>query len=254
MQDNRGARLILPLFSIAFGIAACAPAIGDFGRPRPSPLFDSAPPLIEAEPAGQGGGAVSRFDLTDDEKQLRDLSWSLVHPLHGRDWMTSYSGELQRARLPATANARLDPKTFYMLLRGTPFRSSGARYARISGNAETDARLLRPFRSAACRVLTADRERRRVARSLSDLSRQEIAGMEARIRENRTIVEWVLSALRFRISAYRYALDRLQVETPTATGVFDVNQAIDILEWQVEDPDGLTRCLDGDAGTDSSGR
>ena len=55
-------------------------------------------------------------------------------------------------------------------------------------------------------------------------------GAKARVWENRVMIKWVGQALRYRITAYKKALDGLEIETPTQNRVWKVNNAIRELE------------------------
>ncbi len=245
MSERRPLFSCLALLVCVLTIAACARPVGDFGRARPSVIHDEIMPAIGLGSAIGRGEPVSLFRFTDDEKRMRDMSWAIVRPPHVDDWYAANLIELERTRILGPVDLTLDPRVYYELLRREPYRSSEARYARVANDADVDAEGVRPFYTVVCRVFEADRERLRVARSLPDLTPEEAADVEARIWENRNVAAWAWRSLEFRVAAYQYALERLQIETPTLERVYDVSQAIDVLIWHVEDPDGLSRCIEG---------
>ncbi|MCC2110776.1 MAG: hypothetical protein KDJ16_01935 [Hyphomicrobiales bacterium] len=246
MSELRPHHLLYGVLVCALTLAACARPVGDFGRARPSVIHDKIMPAIGLGSANGREEPVSLFRFTDDEKRMRDMSWAIVRPPHADDWYAANLIELERTRILGPVDLSLDPRSYYEMLRREPYRSSEARYSRVANDADADAEGVRPFYTIVCRVFEADRERLRVARGLPDLSAEEAANVEARVWENRNVAAWGWRALEFRVAAYRYALERLQIETPTLEQVYDVSQAIDVLMWHVEDPDGLTRCIERD--------
>ncbi|HQF31403.1 MAG TPA: hypothetical protein PLJ34_08145, partial [Hyphomicrobiales bacterium] len=70
------------LAALAIVLAGCLRPTGDFGRARPSFVNDQIAPMIGLASASARGEAVSLYNLTDDERELRDLSWSIVRPPH----------------------------------------------------------------------------------------------------------------------------------------------------------------------------
>src|SRR4051794_14287105 len=59
-------------------------ASGDFGRTRADARNDDMHRWIGAEATGSVGLAASAFQLTDNERQLRDLAYPLIEPPHTR--------------------------------------------------------------------------------------------------------------------------------------------------------------------------
>ncbi len=230
------------LAALAIVLAGCLRPTGDFGRARPSFVNDQIAPMIGLASASARGEAVSLYNLTDDERELRDLSWSIVRPPHARDWVHGAAAELERTRLLGPVDLYLDPRAYYGILRLERYRSSEARYARVADDALADAEAVRPFYAAACRVFAADEERLNVANRLQNITENSARLAANRVEENRNVVAWGWRALQFRLAAYRYALDRLQIETPSMIRVAAVNQSIDVLAWHAEDTEGLARC------------
>src|ERR1043166_7401617 len=68
------------MMSLALG--ACSG--GDFGRTRADLRNDDMHRWIGAEATGSLGLQASQFQLTESERQLRDLAYPLIEPPHSR--------------------------------------------------------------------------------------------------------------------------------------------------------------------------
>ncbi|WP_306029925.1 hypothetical protein [Stappia sp. MMSF_3263] len=206
-------------------VAACQRPTGDFGRAAPSVLHDTILPAAGDELAINRGEPVSRFNLTDDEKEMRNRAWSLIRPPSAEDWIEGSRTELIRTRvLPETGGAG-DPDRYYAFLRSDRYRSSEVRYDRVAADAVADAALIPPFCEIALRVTTADEERLRALGRREISTGEELAGAQARVWENRRYMDWASQALRFRLVSYRNAIDALEIETPSSGKVWDANTA-----------------------------
>ncbi len=206
-------------------LTACARPTGDFDRAAPSVVHDTIMPTIGDRLAKGRGEPVSAFNLTDDEKLLRDRGWTLVRPPNSEDWIEGTRVELMRTRILPEASGKLDPGRYYAFLRSDRYRSSEARYDRVAADANGDAALVQPFCEVATRVARADEERLRALGRRSVTTREELAGAQARVWENKRYTEWAVLALRFRLKSYRVAIDALEIETPSDTKVWDANTA-----------------------------
>jgi hypothetical protein len=63
-------------------LAACAN--GDFGEVKPSLVRDDIHDWVALDATAGIPGSPSRFELTDDERQLRDLAYPLIEPPYDR--------------------------------------------------------------------------------------------------------------------------------------------------------------------------
>ncbi|WP_293724290.1 hypothetical protein [Stappia sp.] len=204
--------------------AACQRPTGDFGRAAPSVIHDKVMPAAGAELAANRGEPVSRFNLTDDERELRDRGWTLIRPPSSQDWIEGTRTELMRTRiLPEAGSA--DPGRYYAYLSSDRYRSSEARYDRVAADALADAALVEPFCEVAERVSAADTERLRALGRRDISSEEDLAGAQARVWENRRYIDWAGQALRYRLVSYREAIDKLEIETPSHNRVWDANVA-----------------------------
>lgn len=214
-------------------LAACTRPTGDFDRARPSVIHDQVMPAAGEQAARLRGDPVSKFNLTDDERLLRDRGWTLIRPPWTKDWIGGTMVELSRTRVLPEVEGRVPPDLYYLFLRSDRFQSSNARYDRIANDARADADLVPPFCDVALRVRKADDQRLRVLENKKLTTAELYEGAKARVWENRVMIKWVGQALRYRIMAYRTALDSLEIETPTGDRMWQVNTAIRVLEAQV---------------------
>src|SRR5262245_63397255 len=89
-----GARRSFPalaLLLIGSLLAGCSG--GDFGRTREDMRSDDMHRWIGAEATSSVGLRPSQFQLTDDERQLRDLAYPLIEPPHSRPAWRSVWGD-----------------------------------------------------------------------------------------------------------------------------------------------------------------
>ncbi|MEE4011489.1 hypothetical protein V1T76_05500 [Roseibium sp. FZY0029] len=218
---------------IAVSLAACTRPTGDFDRARPSVIHDKLMPAAGDEAARLRGDPVSKFNYTNDEKLMRNRGWTLIRPPWTKDWIGGTMVELSRTRVLPEVEGRVPPDLYLIYLRSDKFQSSDARYDKIAADASGDAELVMPFCEVALRVKAADDERLRVLQNKPVKSEETYDGAKARVWENRVMIKWVGQALRYRIIAYKKALDGLEIETPTRDRVWKVNNAIRELEGQV---------------------
>ena len=220
-------------FLLALAVAACVRPTGDFDRAKPSVIHDKLMPTAGDEAARLRGDPVSKFNYTDDEKLMRNRGWTLIRPPWTKDWIGGTMVELSRTRVLPETEGRVPPDLYLIYLRSDKFQSSDARYDKIASDASGDAELVMPFCEVALRVKKADDERLRVLQRQPVTTEETYEGAKARVWENRVMIKWVGQALRYRIIAYKKALDGLEIETPTQNRVWKVNNAIRELEGQV---------------------
>jgi len=209
-------------------LGACGTATGDFGEVRPTLTSD-----IHAWTTPLAGAAkptlASTFELTDDERQLRDLSRPLIAPPYaGQEWY-SVLAEIGLAKPQHQVVTRA---TYATQLLASRYHSPSARYAQLMDDVRNDTTRLPEFFETAGRVLDMDAKRQKSLDLVSALSPAERNNAVMRIRENASIVGLVREKLLQRESSYRYALERLVVTTPSPQAV-QIERAIDRLQAQI---------------------
>jgi hypothetical protein len=234
---GRGKRLAVALL-MAGAASACAPVVGDLGRPAPSFANTHVWPPLGYAAAALRGEQVSPFHLTDDEKELRDRAWRFVMPAHERSWFQREVQYLAYARVLPVRLQSGDVSSYHAALLSEAFRSEVSRYRRLAEDAVADRKLIGPFRDLAERIHAADRVRQQTVALAGDLTLTQQEGAEARIAENDGLIAWVRERLRFRIASYRRALTDLVVELPSREAVA-AERAIEALAAELKRLDAL---------------
>jgi hypothetical protein len=203
---------LLTLLATGLALAGCSG--GDFGRTRQDFLNDDMHRWIGVEATGSVGLPASHFQLTDNERQLRDLAYPLIEPPHSRPAWKSVFGDYQPLPSPWRQSVVFDRTAYGRLLIDEPHRSHASRYAQLIDDVRDDLTRFDPFYATAMRVLDLDRKRNAGLAHVSQLSPREHADAVARMAENALIVQWVQQCLERRISSYRWALERLVIQAP----------------------------------------
>lgn len=225
------------LFSI--GIAGSAALVllggcmqGDYGRVPPSLVSDGIHDWLGQRAAFDAGRIPSSLPLTDDERELRDLAFPLIEAPYNRDRWDQVLREYgvvygKHRRWPP-----FDVRAYSRRLLGRPDRSTQARYARLIDDVRDDVTRVGSFVPVASRVLAIDRKRGKAMAYFADLPAPERVNARRRIAENALIIAWVRHSVRERIAAYRYALERCVVATPSPMAA-EAEQAIDELQQRI---------------------
>src|SRR5260221_480092 len=202
----------LILILIAAALGGCSG--GDFGRTRGDFRNDDMHRWLGAEATGSVGLKPSAFQLTENERQLRDLAYPLIEPPHSRPAWKSVFGDYQPLPSPWRQNVVFDRTMYGRTLIDEPHRSHTSRYQQLIEDVRNDITRFEPFFASAARVIELDRKRNAGLKLVSELSPPEQADAVARMEENTLIVQWVQQCLERRISSYRWALERLGIPTP----------------------------------------
>jgi len=213
-------------------LAGCG---GDFGRTSEYVLNDDMHRWIGTEATGSVGLRASQFQLTDNERLLRDLAYPLIEPPLSRPYWKSVFGDYQPLPSPWRQNVVFDRTAYGRLLIDEPHRSHSSRYAMLMDDVRNDITRFEPFFSSAVRVLELDRKRGASLRYVSELSARERDDAVARMEENALIVQWVQQCLERRVSSYRWALERLVIHAPDGIAA-DVDRLIGGLAAQTANP------------------
>jgi hypothetical protein len=227
-----GGSSLLALLMMASALGGCRQT-GDFGRAEPNVINDSLLPTLGSAVAEYGREEqVSHFNQTDREKLLRDRAWALVMPAHVGDWIAETAIELQRTRILPAMDSRFDPRAYYAFLRNERFRSSETRWQRLITDMTTDRMLVGPFWDVARAQAEDDRVRLQALDARHQGTAVELKNAYARIDENARVVDWTWRSLRLRVAAYRNAIERMAVETPSRLRI-DAELALRDLEQAI---------------------
>lgn len=208
--DRRFALCLLALACLCTG--GCAS--GDFGRTRREALNDDMHAWIGPEATGSVGQRASGFQLTDKERQLRDLAYPLIEPPHSRPAWKSVFGDYAPLPSPWQQKVVFDHTAYGRMLIDEPHRSHTSRYSQLMDDVRNDLTRFDPFYATAGGVLDLDSRRNASLRLIADVSPRERDDAVARMRENTLIVQWVEQCLQRRVSSYRWALERLVLQAP----------------------------------------
>ena len=169
---------------------------------------------IGVEATGSVGLRASEFDLTDGERQMRDLAYPLIEPPLSRQLWKNVFGEYKPLPSPWRQKPVFDRTAYGRLLIDEPHRSHTSRYSQLMDDVRNDVERFEPFYANASRVIELDRKRTASLKLVSGLTPRERADAIARMDENALIVQWVEQCLQRRVSSYRWALERLVIHTP----------------------------------------
>ena len=223
--------LALLLTSVALG--GCSG--GDFGRTRQDFRNDDMHRWIGAEVTGSVGLRASQFQLTDNERLLRDLAYPLIEPPHSRPAWRSVFGDYSPLPSPWRQTVVFDRTAYGRQLIDEPHRSHSSRYAQLMEDVRDDITRFEPFFADAVRVIELDKKRNASLKLVSELSPRERDDAVARMQENTLIVQWVQQCLERRISSYRFALERLVIQAPDNMAA-DADRLIGELAAQTANP------------------
>jgi hypothetical protein len=205
-------------------------ANGDFGEIRPSLARDDIHDWVARDAIAGQSTLASQFELTDDERQLRNLAYPLLEPAYNRQQPNSTLGEYGAAG--ADYSTAFNRTAYSAHLQSARYRSPAARYAQLIDDVRNDSTRMPQFFEAAARVLDVDGKRQKSLAYVSALSEYERAQAMRRIRENLSIAKLVHASLGRRLSSYRFALERLVIMTPSPQAV-EVERTLNQLQAQI---------------------
>jgi hypothetical protein len=229
----RSSSPVLTLLLIGMALGGCSG--GDFGRTRRDFRNDDMHRWMGAEATSSIGLRPSQFQLTDNERLLRDLAYPLIEPPRSRPAWKSVFGDYQPLPSPWRQAPVFDRTAYGRQLIDEPHRSHSSRYAQLIEDVRDDITRFEPFFAGAGRVLDLDRQRNASLALVSELSPRERADAIARMQENTLIVQWVQQCLERRISSYRWALERLVIHAPNNMAA-DADRLIGELAAQTANP------------------
>ncbi|MCJ9735883.1 hypothetical protein, partial [Bradyrhizobium sp. PRIMUS42] len=214
-------------------LAACSG--GDFGRTRADMRSDDMHRWLGAEVTSSVGLKPSQFQLTDEERQLRDLAYPMIEPPLSRPAWKSVFGDYKALPSPWRQKIVFDRTMYGRTLIDEPHRSHSSRYAQLIEDVRNDITRFEPFFASAIRVIDLDRKRDASMARVSALSPREKDDAVARMQENSLIVQWVQQCLEQRVSSYRWSLERLVIQAPDGMAA-DADRLIGELAAQTANP------------------
>jgi hypothetical protein len=221
------------LVSLALGLAGCSG--GDFGRTREDFRSADMHRWVGLEATSSTGLRPSQFQLTDNERQLRDLAYPLIEPPHSRPAWKSVFGDYTPIASPWRQAPVFDRTSYGRMLIDEPHRSHASRYSQLIDDVRGDITRFEPFYASAIKVIDLDKKRDASLKFISELSPRERADAVARMQENSLIVQWVQQCLERRVSSYRWALERLVLQAPDNMAA-DADRLINELAAQTANP------------------
>ena len=232
-RQIRCSTAVLTLLVASVALGGCSG--GDFGRTREDFRNDDMHRWIGGEATSSVGLHASQFQLTDNERQLRDLAYPLIEPPHSRPAWKSVFGDYTSLPSPWRQKVIFDRTAYGRQLIDEPHRSHSSRYAQLIDDVRDDITRFEPFFATAVRVLDLDRKRNAALAHISELSPRERADAVARMEENTLVVQWVQQCLEQRISSYHWALERLVLQAPDNMAA-DADRLISELAAQTANP------------------
>jgi hypothetical protein len=228
-------RYFAPVLLLIAGGMLGACSGGDFGRTREDFRSADMHRWIGLEATSSVGLRPSQFQLTDNERQLRDLAYPLIEPPHSRPAWKSVFGDYLPMPSPWRQAPVFDRTAYGRALIDEPHRSHSSRYAQLMEDVRGDVTRFELFYASAIKVLELDRRRDASLSRVSELSPRERADAVARMQENSLIVQWVQQCLERRVSSYRWAVERLVLHAPDAMAA-DADRLITELAAQTANP------------------
>jgi len=211
------------IFAIAgLALLAGCTANRDFGEVRPMLVRDDIHDWLG--PAAAAPNPASSFELTDEERSLRNLAFPLIEPPYERQ--KPYAVALEYGMAGTAGMTRTDYANYILSER---FRSPAARYAQLTEDIRNDVTRLPGFFEAASRVADIDQKRKKSLSYVRDLSEGERIEALRRMRENASLIALVRARLAERVAAYRFALERLVIMTPSPLAI-EVEQSLNQLK------------------------
>jgi hypothetical protein len=228
-------RSLSPAVLLLAGITLGACSGGDFGRARDDFRNDDMHRWMGVEATSSIALKPSQFQLTDGERQLRDLAYPLIEPPHSRPAWRTVFGDYQPIASPWRQAAIFDRTAYGRALIDEPHRSHSSRYSQLIDDLRDDITRFELFYASAIPVLELDRKRNATLAHITELSPRERADAIARMQENALIVQWVQQCLERRVSSYRWGLERLVLQAPDGMAA-DADRLISELAAQTANP------------------
>lgn len=204
---------------------------GDFGELNPTLVRDDIHDWVGRDNAVGKPISPSSFELTDDERAMRDLAFPLIEPPYDRQKWDAAGREYGLIR--TSPQEAMDRTVYFAHLLKVEDRSPSARYSQLIDDIRNDSTRLPQYYETAGRVLNMDQKRHKSLAYVSKLSSAERMNANNRARENARVVAIVRRSLLQRVAAYRYALERLVIMAPSPQAV-EAERALNKLKADVD--------------------
>jgi hypothetical protein len=206
----------LPLAAIL--MLSCQACTGDFGRREPNLIQDTIFPAMRGIVGEVRGVAVSSYELTGAEIELKARSETIIAAERGLSPDRELSTMVESAGIAESTyqkRRRLAHSTGRTAYDSGPWSRRRDTLAYI---VEAETIEFVSFGRIALEVYRSDEIRRAALTDGAELSADDIRDTAGRIRANRRIVEQTILAMRNRVDDYRLELRRSVVEHPDASG------------------------------------
>lgn len=187
-------------------------------------LHDEVMPAI-------GNAKGSKFNLADQEIEMRDRVWRYLVAPHAYDWFGDVGVEFQRTGMAPISNKPLKTKKYYDWLHSARFASSRVRYTRIEEDAIADLGMMPSVFTSICAVIGLDRQRGIASNQIVGLEDEVSINAAKRHAENEAVIGWFARSVAYRYESYSYALDHLLVETPHEEAISANGRLSDLAVW-----------------------
>ncbi len=221
-----------PAAALALVLLAGCSSIGDFDRLQPALVTDDIHALVGQEAATAAGAPISLYNLTEEERTLRDLAFPLIEPPYDRQRWDAVLYEYGVKHEFQRELWAFDMTAYYRHLQAAGYRSTTGRYNKLIDDIRNDAVRIGPFFDTAHRVIDLDRRREASMQYMADLDPVERLNALARVGENSLTIAWVHHSLTQRCAAYRFALDHLVAAEPERVAA-DADVVLTHLQQQI---------------------
>ena len=201
-------------------LTGCSRPTGDFGRAAPNFVHDHLAPNSGKLFALRRKEPTSLFARTDEELKLENVVWTIVRPLHTKDWISGSLIEGRRTRIFPNIDKTLDYRSYLFWHRIERFNSSEARWNRIIADIRADQGAVSPFYDQARVVYAIDSQRLKFLEETDGIEPIYRKNTRVRLLENEQLIDLALRSLQFRYKAYEFAIPRMILEFPSPRAKF----------------------------------
>src|SRR5271168_3638404 len=144
-------RCLAPALLLAVTLGGCSG--GDFGRARDDFRNDDMHRWIGAEATSSVGLKPSQYQLSDVERQMRDLAYPLIEPPLSRPAWKTVFGDYGTIASPWRQAPVFDRTAYGRTLIDEPHRSHSSRYSQLIEDVRDDINRFELFYTTAIKVI-----------------------------------------------------------------------------------------------------